>query len=89
MLKHERLAALAKNKRVATVVDDVNTLNELANICKEKDVKCGVVVEVDIGQRRCGVQPSDVLQLAKIAHEEASIEFWGLQGYQVKLLYII
>jgi D-serine deaminase-like pyridoxal phosphate-dependent protein len=41
-----------------------------------------VVVEVNVGMDRAGVEPEDVVDLAKLVHESAGLRFAGLMGWE-------
>lgn len=82
-LKARRLAALAGRAAVSVCVDDPGNVDELAAAVREAGASVGVLVEVDVGQRRCGVDPGEpAVALARhvLAHAPA-LQFLGLQGY--------
>ena len=46
-------------------------------------VTLGVLIEVDVGMKRCGVQPGEeALALARQVQRNPGLHFLGLQGYQ-------
>jgi D-serine deaminase-like pyridoxal phosphate-dependent protein len=46
-------------------------------------VEIGLLVEVDIGMKRCGVRPgAPALELARLAASLPGVKFMGLQGYE-------
>jgi len=52
-------------------------------VCAKKSVKLGVLIEVDIGIKRCGVQlGEEAVRLAKRVHSKSHLEFNGLQAYE-------
>lgn len=80
--KLKRLAQLARRAKLSVCVDDARNVRELGEIAKSKDVQIGVLVEVDIGMARCGVEPGEpALQLAKQVRSSLGLRFLGLQGY--------
>jgi D-serine deaminase-like pyridoxal phosphate-dependent protein len=80
--KISRLVALAKEARVSVCADhpsNVAALNEAAIAAK---VQLPVLVEVNVGSNRCGVEPAEpVLALAKQIAVSNGLRFAGLQAY--------
>ena len=81
-IKLRRLAELAKRATVRVCVDDPDNVAAIARAAAEAGVRIGVLVEVNIGMNRCGVEPGEpALALAKHVRSFPSLEFVGLQGY--------
>ncbi len=81
-LKVKRLAELAKRTKLSVCVDDVQNVADIAAAARAANVTIGVLVEVNIGMNRCGVEPGEpALDLAKRIHAEKGLRFLGLQGY--------
>jgi D-serine deaminase-like pyridoxal phosphate-dependent protein len=81
-LKLKRLAALAQRAQVCVCVDDPCNVDEMARAAREAGVTIGVLVEVDIGMGRCGVEPGEPAQsLARQIQASQGLRFLGLQGY--------
>jgi D-serine deaminase-like pyridoxal phosphate-dependent protein len=81
-LKLARLTQLAKQARVRVCVDDADNVAALAQAARAAGVTLGVLVEVDIGMSRCGVEPGEpALALARRIAAEPGLRFLGLQGY--------
>lgn len=74
------LRAAAELARVTTCVDDPRHVALLA----EHGVACEVLVEIDVGQGRCGLPPGDgaIVALARAVHEAPGLTLRGLQGYE-------
>jgi D-serine deaminase-like pyridoxal phosphate-dependent protein len=54
----------------------------LSRACREHGCTLGVLVEVDIGMGRCGVEPGEpALTLARLIQGSPGLKFVGLQGY--------
>ena len=80
--KLDRLAALARQARVAVCVDDVENVAEIAAAAERFDVKLSVLVEIDVGAKRCGVVPGEpALRIASAIARSNSLHFAGLQAY--------
>ena len=81
-----RLMAAAGQARIAVVADNAENLKEMAMCAHTCGVRLEVVIEVDVGQGRCGVQPGEpALALARQIHEADTLVLRGLQGYQGKI----
>jgi D-serine deaminase-like pyridoxal phosphate-dependent protein len=82
-IKVRRLAELARRAAVRVCVDDAENVRDLARAARDAGVTLGVLVEVDLGMKRCGVEPgAPALELARQAHAAPGLRFLGLQGYQ-------
>jgi len=80
--KLARLMALAASVRMRVVVDDPVNVDDLAQAASAAHVTLDVLVEVDVGQGRCGVPPGDAAAvLAERIARASSLRFAGLQGY--------
>jgi len=85
--KAERLASLNRKARVRSAVDSETNVRELGLAAGALRVNIGVLVEVDVGMRRSGVQPgSPALDLARIVRRTAGLSFDGLQAYEGHLV---
>ena len=81
--KLKRLAALAKRARVAVCADDAGNVAALDEAARAAGVKLNVLVEVNVGANRCGVEPGvPVLRLAQEISRSTNLRFAGLQAYQ-------
>ena len=88
--KLAHLTALASRVHVTTVVDNIEALAGLAEAAIRAGTTLDVLVEVDVGQNRCGVRsPKAAADLADAIARQRSLRFAGLQGYQGKLQGII
>lgn len=85
-IKLSRLTRLAQRTRLSVCVDDAGNVAELARAAREAGTTMGVLVEVDIGMKRCGVGPGQpALDLARKIQAERGLRFEGLQGYDGQL----
>jgi D-serine deaminase-like pyridoxal phosphate-dependent protein len=80
----EVAAALAKDVSLTVAVDSVVGLEALEARAAEAGSRVGVLVDMDVGQHRCGVAPGDpvVLELAGRAAASDSLALRGLMGYE-------
>ncbi|WGF88643.1 DSD1 family PLP-dependent enzyme [Marinivivus vitaminiproducens] len=77
-----RLAALARRARIGVCVDAREQVEALAEAVERMGSSLDVLVEIDVGSRRCGVEPGEpALRLAERVEEEKGLRFGGLQAY--------
>ena len=81
--KLRRLAELAKRARVAVCADDAANVAALDEAARAAGVTLDVLVEVNVGANRCGVEPGEpAVRLAQAIARSKSLRFAGLQAYQ-------
>ena len=81
--KLRRLAALSKRARIAVCADHPDNVIALDAAAREAGVTLDVLVEVNVGANRCGVEPgAPAFNLAKQIHLSPHLRFAGLQAYQ-------
>lgn len=87
--KIRRLVSLARHADVMVAVDDARNVIELSQAAQIAKVSLRVLVEVDIGQRRCGVPPGEpALALAQHVDRAPGLTFAGLMGYEGHLVFV-
>ena len=80
--KLDRLARLAREARIGLCVDHVDGVREAAEAAARNDVIFDVLVELDIGSRRCGVAPGEAaVRLAEAVARSNSLRLSGVQAY--------
>jgi 3-hydroxy-D-aspartate aldolase len=80
--KLDRLAGLAGVATVAVCVDHSSQISALSKAAHDRRVTIGVLVEIDVGQGRCGTRPDmGVLELALQIQTAPGLHFLGLQAY--------
>jgi len=78
-----RLLTLARRTEIMVAVDNAANVAALSAAACQAGVTIGVLVEVDVGMHRCGVQPGEpALSLARQAVEAQGLRFHGLMGYE-------
>ncbi|MEO6987002.1 MAG: DSD1 family PLP-dependent enzyme [Paralcaligenes sp.] len=76
------LARLARQAKVSVCIDHAQALYALSQAMELQSASIAVLVEIDVGQKRCGVQtPDEALVLARLAQQLPNVEFVGLQAY--------
>ncbi|HSM36449.1 MAG TPA: alanine racemase [Longimicrobiales bacterium] len=77
-----RVAAVAGRVRLSVALDSERALADLASSCSAAGAEAGVLVEVDVGMRRCGVgDPATAVALARAAVERDGVRYCGLLFY--------
>ncbi len=85
--KIARLVGLAHHADVMVAVDDPVNVEQLSAAAADAGVRLRVLVEVNIGMNRCGVEPGEpALELARKVAEARGLRFMGLQGYEGHLV---
>ena len=80
--KIERLVALARQAEVSVCVDDPRNVDDLDAAARAAGVRLPVLVEIDVGNLRCGVAPGEpAVALARHVAAQHGLRFAGLQAY--------
>jgi D-serine deaminase-like pyridoxal phosphate-dependent protein len=80
--KTERLARLAKSRKIRVAVDSAVTAEGISAAAAEIGATVEIIVELDTGSHRCGVQsPADAAELAKRIEELPGLQFMGIMTY--------
>jgi 3-hydroxy-D-aspartate aldolase len=80
--KLARLARLASDARIGVAVDDAGQVEELGRAAREAGTTLDVLVEVEVGLERCGVEPGPAaVALARLVADQPHLRFAGLQAY--------
>jgi 3-hydroxy-D-aspartate aldolase len=87
--KLQRVASLAHRATISICVDAAEQVAALAAAMHEAAANhsaaatLDVLVEIDVGAKRCGVAPGDAaVQLARLINDSPRLRFAGLQAYQ-------
>ncbi|KAK3776394.1 hypothetical protein RRG08_023747 [Elysia crispata] len=77
-----RVASLAKSAKISLCVDSEGNIEDLNSAAAKFGVNLDLVVEVNVGQDRAGVEPGeDVVKLAKKVQALPNVNFKGIQCY--------
>jgi len=80
--KLERLARLAAEAKISVALDSEEVARAISQELKSRDANVGVLIEVDVGFRRCGVGTAgEVLTLAQKVRELPNLDFRGLMFF--------
>jgi D-serine deaminase-like pyridoxal phosphate-dependent protein len=81
--KAARLAMLSKSAEPIAVVDSVEHVEMLDAAAQKYDATIRTVIEVDLGMKRCGVQPGAAsVALAKEVHRRKGLKFVGVMAWE-------
>lgn len=80
--KLRRLAALSKQATIAVCADDPAQVEAYAAAAVEAGTTLTVLVEINVGANRCGVEPgAPARDLARLIEGAKGLSFGGLQAY--------
>ena len=81
--KIARLINLAKHSEIMVAVDNLENVQAISEAAAAKDATVRMLVEVNIGMDRCGVEPGKpALELAEQIRRSPNLVFEGLMGYE-------
>ena len=81
--KIARLVGLARHAKMTVAVDDARNVADLSEAARAAGAILGVLVEVNVGMDRCGVEPGEpALALARRVLESPGLQLRGLMGYE-------
>ena len=87
--KVSRLAELARRIDVKVAVDRVEQASAISQAAAARGVVVGVLIEIDIGMGRCGVEPgAAVVELAREIARLPGLRFDGIQAFEGHAIYI-
>jgi D-serine deaminase-like pyridoxal phosphate-dependent protein len=88
-IKIDRATDLAGRCNLMVAVDDADNVRQLAEASAAKGVVLRVLVEVDVGMGRCGVQPGEpALDLARQVARAPGLKLEGLMAYEGHLVMV-
>jgi len=78
-----RVAALARRASVTIAIDSLVGLDHAAAAALEGGVTIGALIDVNVGQNRCGVSPGqEALDLARRVASTEGVALRGIMGYE-------
>ncbi len=81
--KCRRAAMLATHAAITVAIDSAAGLEAISRAAIEAGVVIGVLVDLNVGQNRCGVAPGDeAVELGKRAATTRGLTLHGLMGYE-------
>ncbi len=87
--KIQRLVNLSAYTDLIVAVDSLENVRELSAAAHGRGVEVGILVEVNIGNNRCGVEPFEpTLELVRAIRSLPGLKFRGLMGYDGHLVFL-
>lgn len=81
-VRAQRLAVLARDRTVRAAIDSSAALEAVAAAARRADVAIGLLIDIDVGYGRTGVQsPEDALTLARAIDSTAGVRLDGIMCY--------
>ena len=78
----ERFVELSREVPVLVAVDNPKVVADMAHLARNRKTEVNVLVDVDLGLKRCGMPPGEpAAALAKMV-VESGLKFRGLMGYE-------
>lgn len=88
-MKINRLSKLAHKEKITVAVDNAYNIDDLSQIAEREGVNLHVLVEINVGMDRCGVNTKEeALVLAKRIMDSRGLVFEGLQAYEGHVCFI-
>ena len=83
----DRVAALARRAGVTVAIDSPAGLEQLESAALLGESEIGVLVDVNVGQNRCGVAPAEAaVSLARRVASARNVRLRGVMGYEGHLV---
>jgi len=80
--KIARLVALARSARIIVAVESSGNVDDLSSASMAAGAELGVIIEINVGMDRCGVDGDGAVELAKKIDAAPGLRFDGLMGYE-------
>ncbi|MBT3996357.1 MAG: DSD1 family PLP-dependent enzyme [Chloroflexi bacterium] len=80
--KVARLVALAHSANIVVAVESAGNVDDLSTASSAAGAELGVIVEINVGMDRCGVDGDGAVELAKQIDAAPGLRFDGLMGYE-------
>jgi D-serine deaminase-like pyridoxal phosphate-dependent protein len=80
--KIARLVALARSARIIVAVESSGNVDDLSSASMAAGAELGVIIEINVGMDRCGVDGDGAVELAKQIDAAPGLRFDGLMGYE-------
>jgi len=85
--KIKRLCALARRVTILVAVDNPMNVVDLSEAAQAANVRLKVVVDINTGLDRCGIEPGQpAVDLAQAVSRAANLEFAGLMTYEGSIM---
>jgi D-serine deaminase-like pyridoxal phosphate-dependent protein len=87
--KIARLVALAHHSDIMVAVDEASNARDIGAVARASGVTVRVLVDVNVGQNRCGAEPYEpARRLAREVAEIQGLRLCGVMGYEGHLVFL-
>ena len=66
---------------VKCLIDNLENAKLISSLAERKQKQMGVLIEVNVGMNRCGIEPREALNLARAISSLRGLKFKGVQAY--------
>ena len=80
--KIKRLVEVNKKSKVMIAVENYDNVSKLSEEFEKNSMKLGVIIEVNVGMDRCGVELDEIVDFAKNINDKQGLDFEGIMGYE-------
>jgi len=80
--KIQRLVDINKISKVIIAVENEQNLNDLSTAFEDASQILSVIIEVNVGMDRCGVEIDEIVDFAKLINSKNGLKFEGIMGYE-------
>jgi len=80
--KIKRLVDVNKKSKVMVAVENKDNVSNLSNHFEKNSMKLSVIIEVNVGMDRCGVELDEIVDFAQHIINNPGLEFEGIMGYE-------
>jgi D-serine deaminase-like pyridoxal phosphate-dependent protein len=80
--KINRLVEVNKKSKVMVAVENKDNVSNLSDHFENNSMKLSVIIEVNVGMDRCGVELDEIVSFAQFITSKPGLEFEGIMGYE-------
>ena len=80
--KIERLVKVNKISKVMVAVENLKNLKNLSDAFSKESQNLSVIIEVNVGMDRCGLELDEIVDFAKNIKNSKGLSFEGIMGYE-------
>ncbi|MEC7837144.1 MAG: DSD1 family PLP-dependent enzyme [Chloroflexota bacterium] len=80
--KIKRLVDVNKKSKVMVAVENKDNVSNLSSHFEKNSMKLSVIIEVNVGMDRCGVELDEIVDFAQHIIDKPGLEFEGIMGYE-------
>ena len=80
--KIQRLVEVNKISKVMVAVENEDNIEELSEAFENNSLKFGVIIEVNVGMDRCGVELDEIVEFTNKINQKKGLSFEGIMGYE-------